>query len=172
MTTIPLPEPGNPSIEDHLAMSRRFLDDAGVELDRGDRLQAAEKVWGSAAHALKAIAIQRGWRHRSHDSVNAVGNQLAREFDRADLLTPLTIANAMHVNFYENGVPAIQIKSAIKTVERYIDQLDHIRSLPPRPRTVYDDDERADLRRLLGWRPDVNAYSSVGFSQTHPEPEK
>ncbi len=131
MTTIPLPEPGAPSIEDHLAISRRFLDHARVELDKGDRLQAAEKVWGAAAHALKAIAIQRGWRHRSHDSVMSVGSQLARECGREDLAEHLISANAMHINFYENGVPAILIKAAINNVERYIDKLDSVRSLPP-----------------------------------------
>ena len=172
MTTIPLPEPGDPSIEDHLAISRRFLDHARVELDKGDRLQAAEKVWGSAAHALKAIAIQRGWRHRSHDSVMSVGSQLAREFDREDLAEHLISANAMHINFYENGVPAILIKAAINNVERYIAKLDNVRSLPPRARTVLDNDERTDLRRLLGWRPDINTYSPAGFSQTHPEPDE
>ena len=171
MTAIPLPEPGEPSMEDHSAISRRFLDAARVELDNGDRLQAAEKVWGSAAHALKALAIQRGWRHRSHDSVMAVGSQLAREFGREDLAEHLTSANAMHINFYENGVPAILINAAINNVERYIDKLDNIRSIPPRPRTVMDNDERTDLRRLLGWRPDINTYSPVGFSQTHPELE-
>ena len=172
MTTIPLPEPGIPSMEDHLAISRRFLDAARIELDNGDRLQAAEKVWGCAAHALKAIAIQRGWRHRSHDSVMSVGSQLAREFGREDLARHLTSANAMHINFYENGVPAILIEAAINDVERYIGKLDDVRSVPPRPRAVSDNDERADLRRLLGWRPDINAYSSVGFSQTHHEPEE
>ena len=46
MTTIPLPEPGDPSIEDHLAISRRFLDHARVELDKGDRLQAGREGMG------------------------------------------------------------------------------------------------------------------------------
>ena len=61
--TTPLPLPDSNDVDDHIAISRRFIDHARDELDRGNRLQASEKIWGAAAHALKAIAIQRGWNH-------------------------------------------------------------------------------------------------------------
>ena len=60
MATTQLPEPGESSIEDHVQLSRWFLEHARIEIANGNRLQASEKIWGAAAHALKAIAIQRG----------------------------------------------------------------------------------------------------------------
>ena len=65
MTTTQQPSPGNADVGDHVLMSRNFLEQAKIELSKGDGLQASEKVWGAVAHALKAIGVQRGWRHRS-----------------------------------------------------------------------------------------------------------
>ena len=47
--------------------SRHLLTQALRELDQGDLVQASEKGWGAAAQMVKAIAEQRGWRHRAHD---------------------------------------------------------------------------------------------------------
>ena len=63
--TIPLPPTGANSADDHMAISRVFVDHARNELRLGNNLQASEKVWGAAAHAIKAIAIERGWRHQT-----------------------------------------------------------------------------------------------------------
>ena len=42
--------------EFHIATSRRLLEQAEREYRAGDVLQASEKGWGAAAHAVKAIA--------------------------------------------------------------------------------------------------------------------
>ena len=68
-------------------MSHQFLDHAQRELDHGRRLQASEKVRGAAAHVLKAIALQWGWRHRSHDTFYRIGTQVGREFDQEEAIT-------------------------------------------------------------------------------------
>ncbi len=52
--------------DDCAALSRRFVRQAQEEFDKGDRLQASEKAWGAAAHAVKAVAASRGWNHNSH----------------------------------------------------------------------------------------------------------
>ena len=46
--------------------SRIFLSQAYEELAKGDLQQASEKGWGAASQMVKAIAQERGWRHRSH----------------------------------------------------------------------------------------------------------
>ena len=62
MTTAPaLPEPGSATVEDRVQISRRLILQAPEELERGDRLQATEKIWGALAQMLKAHGQQRGW---------------------------------------------------------------------------------------------------------------
>ena len=84
MTTTQQPSPGNADVGDHVLMSRNFLEQAKIELSEGDGLQASEKVWGAVAHALKAIGVQRGWRHRSHQSIQDIAAHMEDEFDRRD----------------------------------------------------------------------------------------
>ena len=52
--------------EFHIATSRFLLEQAEREYRAGDVLQASEKGWGAAAHAVKAIAEGRGWEHDRH----------------------------------------------------------------------------------------------------------
>ena len=56
----------------------------GSSWKMGNLLQASEKVWGATAHALKAMALQRGWHHRSHATIFDIGEHLGREFDREE----------------------------------------------------------------------------------------
>ena len=172
MTTA-LPPPGSNDIGDHVAMSHRFIEHARDELSRDNRLQASEKVWGAAAHALKAIAIQRGWRHRAHVNVVDIGEHLAKEFDRDDFNSHVNTADSMHKNFYENDRSAAAILWAINDVEKFVAKLDDVRASSPRPFTVMDNDDRDRLGRLLGLRgndrPAIGSHSRVGFSQTRGE---
>ena len=173
MTTTPLPPPGNAGIEDHTQMSYRLLDQARQELALDDRIQASEKAWGAAAHALKAIAVQRGWQHYSHAHVNAIGEQLGREFGRDHFLAHIAIANGMHRNFYENDAGRITIGHAIDGFEGFIVELEELLNSPPRPFVVEDDGDQHRLALLLGLPrdrlPSIGARSEVGFSRTHPE---
>ena len=170
----PLPEPGELGVEGHAQMSRLFLEHAGVYLGQGDRIQASEKVWGAAAHALKAIGEQRGWVYGNHSNIYDIGGQLGREFGQeTQFLGYLSQAQAMHNNFYENirDIPAI--RAALSAVSEFVDDLDVIRNSPPRPYTILDEDDRGRLGRLLGLRraerPPIGGHSPVGYSRTHQE---
>ena len=172
--TTSLPEPGELSDEDHAQISRRFLEHARAQLAEGDRLQAAEKIWGAAAHALKSVGVQRGWVHDRHPNLFDIGEHLGREFGREDEFNRyLAQAEYMHRNFYMNGWSAGAIRSALGDVERLTNELETIRNSPPRPFTVVDDDDRIRLGRLLGLqrgeRPSIGDHSPVGYSQTHRE---
>ena len=169
-----LPEPGGSSADDHAQTAHRFLEHARTELQRGDSLQASEKVWGAAAHALKSVAVQRGWRHRSHSTVFDVGEHLGREFSRQERFgVYLDRADAMHSNFYHSNRNEGAIRLALADVEQFVDELDEIRASSPRSFTVRDNDDRVRLGHLLGLRggdrPPIGSHSPVGFSQTHPE---
>ncbi len=176
MTTLPpLPEPGEASIEEHVYMSRRFIPLAKRELEAGRRLQASEKTWGAAAHALKAIALQRGWQHKGHATLLAIADQLGKEFGDPDLSNHASIMDSMHTNFYENRRLVDAISSALDDAEAFLDKLDEIRNSSPRPFTVADDNDRISLGLVLGvrrgQRPPIGSYSNVGFSRNHDDPE-
>ena len=168
MTTT-LPEPGDAGIADHVSMSRMFLEHAQAELDQGHRLQAAEKIWGATAHALKAIALQRGWRHRSNTTLFDIGVQLGQEFDKErDFARYLSVADSMHKNFYENNRRSRDIQLALEEIKAFVDELDLVRASPPRPFVVKDNEDRERLGNLMGLpranRPTVNTIDQHGFS--------
>ena len=63
--------------ECYLSISRRYLRQAEEELhQKGDTLQASEKIWGAAALALKSVAALRGWNHKSHPLLGDIAMQL------------------------------------------------------------------------------------------------
>ena len=159
-------------MEGHAQMSRRFLEHAKAELADGDRVQAAEKVWGAAAHALKAVGEQRGWVHHRHPNIFDIGEHLGLEFQVFEQFSRyLAQAEYMHRNFYLNEWSENAVHAALGDVESLVSELERIRGLPPRPYTVRDESDRIRLGRLLGMsrgeRPAIGDFSPVGYSQTH-----
>ena len=159
-------------MEGHAQKSRRFLEHSRIQLDQGDRVQAAEKIWGAAAHALKAVAEQRSWIHDRHPNIFDIGEHLGREFGKFDEFSRyLAQAEYMHRNFYLNGWSDDAIRSALSDVEDFVAELETIRVSPPRPYSVRNDSDRIRLGRLLGLqrgdRPSIGDFSPVGYSQTH-----
>ena len=85
----------------HLAISQRFRDQGFAEIELGDLLQGSEKLWGAAAHAVKAAAEQRGWKHKSHRNLYDVVKRLSTEIDEPSLGSQFNNISELHVNFYE-----------------------------------------------------------------------
>ena len=161
-----LPPSGRPQTPaDHAAISRRFISHARDELGKGERLQASEKVWSATVHALKAIAVQRGWRHNHHEYIFPIAGQLAREFDHPDFNISINIADAQHANHYTNQQDEDAIAEAIANVEGFVADLDEVRTSPPRPVTVESNAERNRLQILLGREVPVGTHSQVGFAR-------
>ena len=163
--TTELPEPGSASSEDYSAISRRFAAHARDELSRGNRLQASEKVWGAANYALKAVAVQRGWRHRGQRNVFAVADQLAAERNSPSFKEHLMMARAIHFNFYENDLEASDVEEGINAVDRYIADLDLVRASPPQPFRISDRRDQNRIARLVGETFPIGTYSEEGFIQ-------
>ena len=63
--------------DDHSQTARDFLTASDEEFAAGDHLQASEKLWGAATHAVMAVANQRGWECRSHRAMKNVIRQVA-----------------------------------------------------------------------------------------------
>ena len=103
----------------HWETSRRFILQADAELAAGDLLQASEKGWGAAAHAMKAIAIERGWRHDNHSILFSIADRLALETGDDEVVDLFRSASEAHKNFYEGAM----------TKEAVADRLAKIRTL-------------------------------------------
>ena len=143
--------------DDYAAISRQFVAHAREQLAQGDRLQASEKVWGAANYALKAVAIQRGWRHRGQRTIFAIANQLSEESRDPSYAGGLLNARAIHYNFYDNDLDDDDVSRGIESVADYVAELDRVRSASPRPFTVSNSRDQDRLRRLLGETPAIGA---------------
>ena len=73
-------------------ISRHLLEQAQEELDKGDILQASDKVWGATAHAVKAVCQRMDWNHHAHNHLRAAANYIASEFGRDDLCECLRVS--------------------------------------------------------------------------------
>ena len=107
----------------HTDVSRVMIGQAGVELANGDSLQASEKGWGAAAHAVKAIAERRGWRHTSHADLFKVARMLTDETDQPELMERFMTANGLHINFYEGWLDDEAIAKNLASVRRLLAML-------------------------------------------------
>ena len=96
----------------------------GAELAAGDVRQASEKGWGAAAQMLKAIAEQRGWEHRNHGALFDVISYLVSETRDPEIRRLFRVANALHVNFYENWDNAENVGGDLDDIERFLDKLE------------------------------------------------
>ena len=170
--TLPLPEPreNGATPDEHEQISRRFIRQAHEELAKGDLIQASDKTWGAVAHALKAIAQSRGWRHKGHDHLRAIGHIIGKEFNHADILLAFSVAEELHRNFYENQEDESKIADVMSKVELALPDLYSLRHEAPRRSVVTDGYDRRQVATVTGIRGiEIGDQSAVGFSLNHPE---
>lgn len=106
--------------------SREFLAQAREEFDKGDLVQASEKLWGAAAQVVKAVAERRGWRHDSHRALAQVVGQLVAETGDLTIGAAFQVAQGLHFNFYEDVQPRELIASSFGPVEEFLAKLDRL----------------------------------------------
>ena len=105
--------------------SRHFLDLFDDELERGELELACELLWGSAAHAIKAAAQQRGWRHGSHTLLGAAIERLVANGAPAHLTGQYDLASAFHVGFYgDRQFTPVQLRLAKVLIAEFIQTLE------------------------------------------------
>ncbi len=114
----------------YAAISRRLLRQAQEELDDGDFIQASEKAWGSAAHAIKAIAEKWGWCHQGHYRLDAVVKFVSYEMGRVDLINLYLHPSVMHSNYYEHELEPDDIQTAINATGVFVGEMEKIRTGP------------------------------------------
>ena len=105
-------------------LNGKYLKDAEELLRKGDYAQASEKLWGAAAEIVKAVAAKRGIRLGAHKSLTKFVVELDEEHPKLNLVTEFSVANNLHVNFYEDWLhPKMVIKNA-ETVKNFISKME------------------------------------------------
>ena len=170
MTTVPaLPEPGSATVQDRVQISRRLIQQAHGELERGDRLQATEKIWGALAQMLKAHGQQRGWMNLGgHRTVGHIALHMDIEYDEIPVARAYVAADNGHRNFYDNELSPPEIAGIITIVSSVLSDLEIALREQPRPFVISDVDQRWRVRTLTGNQHlQVGDASPTGFSNTH-----
>ena len=106
--------------EQHTQTARDFLIAADREFAAGDLVQGSEKLWGAAAHAVMAIAQQRGWQHRSHRSLKNAVLRLAEENNDPLIASDFLAAEKFHRNFYHDDMEDYERDADRPIVHRFV----------------------------------------------------
>ncbi len=115
-------------VQDHITTAEEFLEAADRELAAGDLLQGSEKLWGAAAHAVMAIAMEREWSGTSHRALKNAVERLATESTDPSIERGFLAAEKFHRNFYHNFLEASEIEPDRRYVRELVTRLTEIRA--------------------------------------------
>ena len=111
----------------HRERSRHFLSLVDDELARGELEEASNKVWGAAAHAIKAVAESRGWEHHAHALLQRTVERLIHEEGAPrHLFGQYMMASAFHQGFYAWPPPAYVIRYGRDIIAEFIATLESL----------------------------------------------
>jgi uncharacterized protein (UPF0332 family) len=107
----------------HDEAARNFLRDADREFAAGDSLQASEKLWGAATHAIMALAQQRGWDSRSHRALKLAARSVAEEQADDTIRSKFAVAEKCHINFCHGFLEDYEIEEVRPDVQDFVDRV-------------------------------------------------
>ncbi len=118
---------GADTIAYHRERSRHFLALVDDELARGELEEASNKVWGAAAHAIKAVAESRGWEHHAHRLLERAVHRLVHEENAPrDLLIQYMTASAYHQRFYGDPPEVEYIRAGKELIGQFVATLESL----------------------------------------------
>ena len=109
--------------QEHAQAAMEFLDDADREFAAGDVLQASEKMWGAASHAIMAAALQRGQACGTHRLMINAARQIVDELDDDGLRGGISAAQQFHANFYHGFMETEDLEPNAELVRRFVARL-------------------------------------------------
>ena len=111
----------------HRERSWHFWNLVDDELARGELEEACNKLWGAAAHAIKAVAESRGWEHGAHALLQqAVQRLISEESASPHIWGQYLIASAYHQMFYGHPADAERIRYGKDTIAEFIRTLESL----------------------------------------------
>ena len=108
------------TVQDHAQTAHHFLAESDREFSAGDHLQAAEKLYGAANHAVTAVAQQRGWQYESHRSMKNAIYRLTNEYDDPFIGTAFTTAEKFHKHFFHDNMEPYEIEGERPYVYEFV----------------------------------------------------
>jgi len=108
---------------EHAETAHEFLSAAYREFALGDMLQASEKMWGAAVHAIEAVAQERGWEYGSHYKLLEASDRLSEELDDTRITAGMVAARAFHANFYHGFMEESEFSRGARLVEALVDRV-------------------------------------------------
>ena len=111
-------------VRDHTQTAQEFLAASDREFAVGDTLQASEKLWGAAAHAIMAVAQQRDLDHGTHRALINAARRIADEQDddllRSQMRVGILAAQHFHSNFCNRTMEDEDITYDRPLVHRFV----------------------------------------------------
>ena len=121
--TQPQWKPFETMVQERKEKSRNFVRDAEREFAAGDNMQASEKLGGAAAHAIMAVAQERGWAFGNHRVMINCARRVAGELDDDGLRAGLAAAQLFHSNFYHDHMEEEDLEPNAQLVRRFVDKM-------------------------------------------------
>ena len=106
--------------EEHVQTAREFLLKSDGYFAEGDVLQGSEKLWGAAAHAVMAVAQQRGWKYGNHYTLRETALRLADELEDERISLGLGVAEKFHANFYHEFMEDSELDMNRPLAKRFV----------------------------------------------------
>ena len=108
---------------DYAEAAKSLIEKAGEELAKGGVRQAADKLWGAAALAVKAYAAWRdGKRLTSHSELWEYSRRLTDDLGEW-VHDAWMNASAMHICFYEGWCKREHVEQALGRVRRLVEEV-------------------------------------------------
>ena len=108
---------------EHVQTARDFLEASDREFTAGDHLQASEKLWGAAAHALMAAMQERGWPGTTHRALTFSAERLTREYDDRSIREGFIAADKFHRNFYHDFMEEFEMDADRPRVNDFVERV-------------------------------------------------
>ena len=165
---------GNPAgVEHHYKTSRRLIRQASYELDkRGDRVQACDKASGAVAHAVKAAAEARHWRHDSHNLRRRIVYLLSAEYDLTDLTAMQDAADRLHDNFYEDLMFDHEVRDRLGRLTGLLETFTDLLEREPNPDFVPDPQQERMMVRLRLTPEEIEERLAIEYPPPPPDFEE
>ncbi len=113
-------------LETYNRLAAKYMEDAESLLQKGDAIQAGEKLWGSIAESVKAAGARRGLSLRTHADIWKFVLRLDGERPEEEFYTLFTIADHLHSNFYEDDLPVDAIAKALPKLKELTAKLETV----------------------------------------------
>ena len=85
--------------QEHAQTALEFLAKADTHFVDGDQPQASEKLWDAAAHAMMAVALERGWPHANRSALKRAAERLTAEHNDPLIAAGFVVAEKYHFDF-------------------------------------------------------------------------